>query len=82
MAPLNDEIKLQVDEKNNKKWKYYKFLTTNNILNFKTIRLLLKILNWLYWKSLFIQFSNSSLWELSASYDYKKRVKSQSKTAK
>ena len=37
MEPLNDEIKLQADEKN-KNWKVLKRLRTNNIVNFNTIR--------------------------------------------
>ena len=37
MEPLNDENKLQVDEKN-KSEKYKKSLKTNNVINFKNIR--------------------------------------------
>ena len=35
MGPLNDEIKLQVDEKNNENRKVFENVT---IINFKTIR--------------------------------------------
>ena len=50
MGPINDENKLQVNEKNNKNWKNWKILKNNttktekiekswnNILKFKTIR--------------------------------------------
>ena len=37
MGPLNDENKIQVDEKNNKNWKVWKILKMYNIKNFKTI---------------------------------------------
>ena len=38
MGPLNDENKLQVDEKNNKNEKFEKSLKMYNIINFQTIR--------------------------------------------
>ena len=39
MAPLNDENKFQVDEKNKQKTeKYGKYLKMNNIINIKAIR--------------------------------------------
>ena len=37
MGPLDDENKLQVDKKNNKKWKIEKSLKMYRIVNFKTI---------------------------------------------
>ena len=44
MEPLNDENKLQADEKS-KNWKALKKLRMNNIVNFKTIRLKLSALS-------------------------------------
>ena len=41
MGPLNDEIKINVDEKNNKNWKIKKsstFLKMYCIINFQTLR--------------------------------------------
>ena len=38
MGPLNDENKLEVDEKNNKNWKVWKILRMYNIVNFTTFR--------------------------------------------
>ena len=38
MEPLSDENNLQVDEKNNKKWKISKLLKLIYILNFKALQ--------------------------------------------
>ena len=64
MGPLKDENKLQVDEKNNKNWKFKKSLKMYDITNFKTIRYKMT--------ALIHESSMTSFWDRSDFYTYLK----------